>query len=92
VVVGPKGYVGTTSPESVRYGATGWSVVVLLDDEYAHVTPTASVRASVEVIDTIPERVTTEDAFRALAAGRARSTSYSPAQRSAWRTLAKRWS
>lgn len=91
VVVGPQGYTGTTSPETAGYAASGWSVIVLLDDEYAAVTPTASLRAGVDVLDIIPERVTTEDAFRALAAGRARSTSYSPAQRAAWRTLSKRW-
>lgn len=91
VVVGPQGYVGTTSPESAGFSASGWSVIVHLDEEYASVTPTASVRAGVDVLDIIPERVTTEDAFRALAVGRARSTSYTPAQRAAWRTLSKRW-
>jgi hypothetical protein len=91
VVVGPHGYTGTTAPETAGFSASGWSVIVRLDDRFAAVTASGTVRAALEVIDTIPERVTTEEAFRALAAGRARSTSYSPAQRSAWRMLSKRW-
>lgn len=92
VVVGPQGYTGTTSPESAAHGGMGWSVVVRLDDQYAAVSPTATIRAGLDRLDVIPGRVTTEEAFRALAAGRARSTSYSPIQRAAWRTLSKSWS
>lgn len=89
VVVGPKGYTGVTTPESAGLSAGGWSVIVKLDDRFAHVAVTGTIRASVDVLDIVPERVTTEEAFKALAAGRARSTSYTPVQRAAWKTLSR---
>jgi hypothetical protein len=42
-----EGFTGRTSPSTLALGPSGWSVGVLLDDGFTHLTPAGTVRASV---------------------------------------------
>lgn len=49
-----KGWTGWTVPESLAFSASGWSVVVEFDHEYAHLAAGGSTRAGVADLNVLP--------------------------------------